>query len=85
MEEKGGKTQHLEKLREKNSKRKRGGAKYCWECLFLNERNVLGLRVAQTRSHSLPVGRFGAQAPHRPWGSSFFSLVRPSSVAGTSP
>lgn len=46
MEEKGEETEHLEKLREKNSRRKRGGTEYCWECLFLNERKVLGPRVA---------------------------------------
>ena len=66
MEEKGGEKQHLEKLREKKSKRKKGGGRFCQECLFLNEGNVLCHSVAQGRSCSLLVGPSGTQAPRRP-------------------
>lgn len=83
MQEKGEEKQHLEKLREKNCKRKKGGGGYCQECLFLSEGNVLCHTVAQRRSCSLPAGPSGTQAPHRPCSSSCLPLVRPGSGTGT--
>lgn len=79
----GREKQHLEKSREKNSARKKGGGGHCWGCLFLNERNAPCHRTAQSRTCSLLVGPYGTQAPQRPWSSSFFPLIRSDSVAGT--
>lgn len=65
MEAKEKEKQYLEKLREKKRKRKKRGSGYCWERLFLSERNVLCHGVTQSRSCSLFVGPYGTQAPLR--------------------